>query len=281
MRNDFHEGAFLCHSAKGKGWANHKYVAKIKLSSGKYFYFYNLKDYQNYLKRQGKQQGSNALANPNKQVAETAAKGDANVEKLISTPIKGNTTEEKTKTLTNAIATGETKIQEALSKSSSTSSSSSSSSSKSSGSSSKSSGSSKKSSGSSKKSSGSSKSSKSSSDKSSKKSSDTTSKEKTTTTEKKKNTLPSNEPISLDSLKKTHGIEDKDVNTHRSIEDLTKKLGSYSDGAFGYIYAGNKAYKWSKVDGKIVFKDFDTEKEVTLDKALTDIQEFRTDKKKK
>lgn len=50
MRNDFCMN-YLAHSAKGKEWARHRYVAKVRLPSGKWFYFYDAKRYQNYLKR--------------------------------------------------------------------------------------------------------------------------------------------------------------------------------------------------------------------------------------
>ena len=52
MRNDFCTG-YLAHSAKGKEWGRHKYVAKVKLGTGRYFYFYDWNQYQKYLKKRG------------------------------------------------------------------------------------------------------------------------------------------------------------------------------------------------------------------------------------
>ena len=115
MRNDFKPGTYLAH---GVEWKKHKYVAKVKLSSGKYFYFYDTATYQNYLKKQGNSQGQNAKANPNKDTAEKAMSGNDTRKSLITKGTAGKTTAEKTKNLKNAIATGTKKIQEALSKSS-------------------------------------------------------------------------------------------------------------------------------------------------------------------
>lgn len=272
MRNDFKEGAFLCH---GKAWTNHKYVAKTKLSNGKWFYWYNLADYQRYLQRQGKSQGQNAKANPNKEVAEKAAKDSPAVKTLIEQGAKGNTTEEKTKNLKNDISNGESKINSLLSEESSKKSSSSSGSSKSS--SSKSSGSSK-----SKSSKSSSSKEKSSSEKKSKESTGTSKSATSKVTTKQDAKLKAEErAFTSDSLKKLYGVKDEDVNKHESAEKMLDSMKSYKDGAFGYITAGDKTYKWTKENGNIVFKDFKTDKEVTLPNALNNIQEFRTDKKKK
>lgn len=83
MRNDFCSN-YLEHSAKGKTWANHRYVAKVKLPSGKWFYFYDTNAYQNYLKRQGGgNTGQFAKANPNKEMVELAAKNDPNLQNLV------------------------------------------------------------------------------------------------------------------------------------------------------------------------------------------------------
>lgn len=279
MRNDFCSN-YLEHSSKGKAWANHKYVAKIRLSSGKYFYFYDTKTYQNYLKKQGKSsEGQYAKANPNKQIAEEAAKNDKDLATLAKTSIKGTTIEEKTKNITAAISSGQSKINEALSKSTSSKKSSSSSSKKSSGSSKSSGGSSKKSSGSKSSSSSSSKKSKESSakEKSSKESS-----AKTTKTTKAEAKLKAQErAFNSSSLKKLYGVKDDEVNKHDSKEKLMDSLNSYKDGSFGYITSGNTTYKWTKENGKIIFKDFKTDKEVTLPSVLNNIEEFRTDKKKK
>lgn len=95
MRNDFCSN-YLEHSAKGKTWANHRYVAKVKLPSGKWFYFYDANAYQNYLKRQGGgDTGRFAKANPNKEMVELAAKNDPNLQNLVKENSPEKTLEEK------------------------------------------------------------------------------------------------------------------------------------------------------------------------------------------
>ena len=295
MRNDFCSN-FLEHSAKGTTWKNTKYVGKVRLSSGKYLYFYDQAKYQRYLKSRS---GSTSTepTNTGKTVSSETMKKNSlksyasktTAEKKAATQNYINAGKAAAASLTSkasssTVESGKTKMQELLEKARAKADSSSSkkkSGSSSSSSSKKSSGSSSKSKGSSSKSSGT-KSTKEATAKT-KTASTKTAKETTekTTKTKQKNYLPSNEPISMDTLKKTHNIDDKDVNTHASTSDMMSKLKSYSNGAFGYISAGDKVYKWSKQGGTIVFKDFDSEKEVTLSEALTDIKEFRTDKGKK
>lgn len=284
MRNDYYEGMFLCHSAKGKTWGNHKYVAKTKLSNGKWHYWYDLTEYQNYLKRQGKSSGAPyAKAEPDNLQNESP---NTDVKSLMSKGITGNTIEEKTKNLQKNIADGEAKISEMLSKS--TSSKKSKSKSKSSK---KKSNSSKKSKGassgkkSSSKSKGTEKTAKEKAAKEKVSNKNTTSKEnskaESTTAKKEKTTNTDNSWNSLDSLKKLYGLKDDAVNEHTDQSSMLESMKKYEDGSFGYIVVGNKTYKWTKEDGKIKFKDFDTEKEVSLPTDLKDIHEFRTDKKKK
>lgn len=270
MRNDFNSGTYLAH---GKDWNKHKYIAKIKLSSGKYFYFYDAKEYQNYLKK-SKEPGRYAKANPNKDLVEDQIKSNAALQALVNKGTKGNTTAEKKKNLQTSIKNGEKKIQELLSKDSKSKK-------KGSGSSSKKS----KSDLSTKKF----KPAKAQKEKASKKSASAASKkpkaepkpkaEKQTKKSEEKNS--STRIFNTDSLKKMFGMKDEDIRTHEDTTKLLDKLKSYDDDSYGYILAGDKVYKWSKSDGQITFMDYDTDKEVTLSSALKNIQEFRIDKKKK
>ena len=289
MRNDFCSN-YLEHSAKGKTWANHRYVAKVKLPSGKWFYFYDANAYQNYLKRQGGgNTGQFAKANPNKEMVELAAKNDPNLQNLVKENSPEKTLEEKTKAMKTNIENGEKKIQELLENTK--------------GSKSKKNG---KGGGSSKKKEATIKakpvrSSKSSKKKDENKKTSKSGKEKKTSNKEKqtqkkeeavKNNLLNNKttnepekttskPFTADSLKKTFGIKDTDVNKHKNTSELISKIKSYDDGSNGYIIAGDKIYKWSKNDGNITFMDYETDKEVTLGSELNNIQEFVINGKKK
>ena len=290
MRNDFCSN-YLEHSAKGKTWANHRYVAKVKLPSGKWFYFYDANAYQNYLKRQGGgDTGQFAKANPNKEMVELAAKNDPNLQNLVKEKSSEKTLEEKTKAMKTNIENGEKKIQELLESTK--------------GSKSKKNG---KGGGSSKKKEATIKAKPVRSSKSSKKKKDenkktsksgkekkTSNKEKQTQKKEEavKNDLLNNKttnepekitskPFTADSLKKTFGIKDTDVNKHKNTSELVSKIKSYDDGSNGYIIAGDKIYKWSKNDGNITFMDYETDKEVTLGSELNNIQEFVINGKKK
>ena len=289
MRNDFCSN-YLEHSAKGKTWANHRYVAKVKLPSGKWFYFYDANAYQNYLKRQGGgNTGQFAKANPNKEMVELAAKNDPNLQNLVKENSPEKTLEEKTKAMKTNIENGEKKIQELLENTK--------------GSKSKKKG---KGGGSSKKKEATIKakpvrSSKSSKKKDENKKTSKSGKEKKTSNKEKQtqkkeeavknnllNTKTTNEPdkttskpFTADSLKKTFGIKDTDVNKHKNTSELVSKIKSYDDGSNGYIIAGDKIYKWSKNDGNITFMDYETDKEVTLGSELNNIQEFVINGKKK
>lgn len=290
MRNDFCSN-YLEHSAKGKTWANHRYVAKVKLPSGKWFYFYDANSYQNYLKKQGGgDTGQFAKANPNKEMVELAAKNDPNLQNLVKEKSSEKTLEEKTKAMKTNIENGEKKIQEILENTK--------------GSKSKKNG---KGGGSSKKKEATIKAKPVRSSKSSKKKKDEnkktskSGKEKKTSNKEKQtqkkeeavknnllNTKTTNEsektaskPFTADSLKKTFGIKDTDVNKHKNTSELVSKIKSYDDGSNGYIIAGDKIYKWSKDDGNITFMDYETDKEVTLGPELNNIQEFVINGKKK
>lgn len=61
-------------------------------------------------------------------------------------------------------------------------------------------------------------------------------------------------------------------------------LSKYDEGSFGYLMAGDKAYKWTIEGGKLIIKDFDTDKEVSSKDYLNNVKElkeFQTSKKHK
>lgn len=274
MRNDFQEGAFLAHSAKGTTWKKGtSYIKKIPLGGGKFHYVYS----QSELSAMGKKNAGavNVLSNKERQKRLSEATKAVTVEDLAKKGFKisGKTSSEKTKNLQNSISKGQKKIQEALSKSS-----------KKSGSSGSSGGGSKKSSGSSSGSSGSKKSGSGKEKGSSKKA--TSEKEKTTKTAEQKKKEINNTPINMDTLKKTYGIKDDEVTKHNMspAEFKSKMLSKYEEGSFGYLMAGDKAYKWTIDKGQLILKDFDSDKDVSFDTYLKDVksfEEFQTNKKKK
>lgn len=302
MRNDYCSN-YLEHSAKGTTWKNARYIAKVKLSSGKYFYFYDQQKYQNYLKRRSQVGNKKAEVELSKEPAKRVVSGSSNSGTSLNNYSSKSTAEKKAITgnlissgkaavstlsgtaTKDTIESGKTKAQELLERARAKGDSSS----KKKGSGSSSSKSSKSKTGSSKsKGSSSSKQAKEKKESSGKGSSSKQAKEKTvkeaatkTTKSKLNKEQMGNRPFTQDSLKKLYGIKDEDVNKHESKEKLMEAIKSYKDGSFGYIMAGNKTYKWTKENGQIVFKDFDTDKEVALPTALNDIQEFRTDKSKK
>lgn len=294
MRNDFCSN-YLEHSAKGKTWANHRYVAKVKLPSGKMFYFYDQAKYQNYLKRQGnikKTTDETSVSIMKKNSARTSNSlssysSKTTAEKKAATQSYINTGKQTVANLSgtassSTVSAGKTKMQELLEKAKAKATGTSTSSKKGSGSSASSSKSkSSKSKGSSSKGSSSSKAAKEGKAASTKAATSKVAKEKTLKEATTKQKVKVEErPFTNDALKKLYGVKDTDVNTHSSSKELLDNLKSYKDGAFGYIMAGDKTYKWTKEGGNIVFKDFKTDKEVTLPNALKDIQEFRTDKLK-
>lgn len=306
MRNDFCSN-YLEHSAKGTTWKNAKYVARVKLSFGKYFYFYDQQKYQNYLKKSSGGAANRAkaeaelLKEPAKRIVSKSTTSSGSL-----TGYSSKTTEEKkavtsnlinngkavTPTITqkatsDKIEAGKTTAQELLErargKSDSSSKKSGSGSSKSlSSKSSKSSGTSKSKSSSSKSSGTKEKTTKEKAT-SSKQTKEKSSKETTSkvTTKKDAKLKAEERAFTSDTLKKLYGVKDSDVNKHETTEKMLENLRSYKDGAFGYIVSGNTTYKWTKENGKIVFKDFKTDKEVSLPSALNNIEEFRTDKKNK
>lgn len=291
MRNDYCSN-YLEHSAKGTSWKNVKYLKKVPLGSGKFYYIYTQKELDAWNKRNSQNANNNVLSDKykaeiKKQVL-SSAKSLEDLQREGFT-VKGRTPAEKTANLKKNIKDGEDAIKKALEKEETESKKSSSSKSSGSGSSSKSS---KGSSGGSSKKSGSSKSSGSSKEKSASKEKSTSSAKKTAaekTTAKTQTTQKKTEnktPINLDTLKKIYGAKDEDVTTHdMSASDFKNKmLSKYDEGSFGYLMAGDKAYKWTIEGGQLVIKDFDTDKDVSFDTYLKDVKqfkEFQTNKKKK
>jgi len=287
MRNDFCSD-YLEHSAKGTSWKNVQYLKKVPLGNGKFYYIYTQKELDAWNKRNSQNANNNVLsdkykAETKKQVL-SSAKSLEDLQREGFT-VKGRTPAEKTANLNKNIKDGEDAIKKALEKEESKSKKSSSSKSSGSGSSGKSS---KGSSGGSSKKSGSSKSSGSSKEKSAssakKAAAEKTTKEVTKKTEQKKTI--NNTPINLDTLKKIYGAKDEDITTHdMSASDFKNKmLSKYDEGSFGYLMAGDKAYKWTIEGGQLVIKDFDTDKDVSFDTYLKDVKqfkEFQTNKKKK
>ena len=303
MRNDFCTG-YLAHSAKGKTWGSHKYVAKVKLANGKYFYFYNLQQYQNYLKRRGDVQRqqindkkTSELAGNDTTLKKSAATAD-NKSTTSTTKNGPKTTEEKKKEALERIAGNKGSSSSKKSgKSSSSSSKDKSKSSKSSSGSGKSSSSKSKgstdSSGKEKSSSGSSSSKKSSGEKENTSSKAETAKTETATEQTK--STPS-----LSAYKYQYDLKDDDINTYtgaetdrvsnnRVAEIIDDMIDKYPDNASGYLLSSfsdsiNYEFKWVKEGGTIKLIDPDTGDEVPADTSLTNskyISLFRTDDKKK
>lgn len=291
MRNDYCSN-YLEHSAKGTSWKNVKYLKKVPLGNGKFYYIYTQKELDAWNKRNSQNANNNVLsdkykAETKKQVL-SSAKSLEDLQKEGFT-VKGRTPAEKTANLKKNIKDGEEAIKKALEKEEESKSKKSKSSG--SGSSSKSS---KGSSGGSSKKSGSSKSSGSSKEEnasSTKKAAEKKTAEKTTTKtaaqlKAEKQKAIDNTPINLDTLKKIYGAKDEDVTTHdmTAPEFKNKMLSKYDEGSFGYLMAGDKAYKWTIEGGQLVIKDFDTDKDVSFDTYLKDVKqfkEFQTNKKKK
>lgn len=260
MRNDFQEGVFLAHSAKGTSWKSTKYLKKVPLGNNRYYYIYTKAQLDAWNRRHssgssgaGSGQPTNVLSNKERDSRKQAAiSNNPSLDSIIRNGMvaKGNTLAEKTANLKKNIADGEKAINEALSKSGSKK-----------GSGSGSSGSSKKS-----KSGGSGKSSKSSSKKEAKEktakeknSSTKVAKEKTTKEKATKQKIEQdNTPINMDSLKKIYGKEDKDISSFSGTAAEFKKnlLEKYKDGAFGYLSAGDTVYKFTIQNGNVILQDF-------------------------
>ena len=282
MRNDF-ESNYLAHSAKGTSWKNVKYLKKVPLGSGKFYYIYTQKELDAWNKRNSQNANNNVLsdkykAETKKQVL-SSAKSLEGLQREGFT-VKGRTPAEKTANLKKNIKDGEDAIKKALEKEESKSKKSKSSGSGSSGKSSKGS------SGGSSKKSGSSKSSDSSKEKSASSAKKAAAEKTTAKTQATQKKTENKTPINLDTLKKIYGAKDEDVTTHdMSASDFKNKmLSKYDEGSFGYLMAGDKAYKWTIEGGQLIIKDFDTDKDVSFDTYLKDVKqfkEFQTNKKKK
>ena len=283
MRNDF-ESNYLEHSAKGTSWKNVKYLKKVPLGNNRYYYIYTQAQLNAWNKTHSVD-ASNVLSNKERDARKSVAVSSSpTIEGMVRNglKVKGQNAAEKTANMKKNIAEGENKIQKALAsqESSEKKKSGSGGSSKSGSKKSGKSGSGK--SKSSKEKSDSAKKEKSGSSKAEKKTSEKAASEKTT----KKNKEQNNTPISMDSLKKIYGMKDEDVSAFSgSASDFKKNLlEKYKDGAFGYLSAGDKVYKFTIQNGDIILKDFDSDKEVSFDSYLKDIssfKEFQTNKKKK
>ena len=285
MRNDYCE-SYLMH----KDRTNHKYVAKIKLPSGKFYYFYNLTQYQNYMKgRGGKNTPQNFKKDPNRKdpSASDAVKkqmaSDEAVQALVSKKTPGTDVNEKVQYLRNTINAGNKKISSILNEDKSKSLEETNKSSKKSGGSGSSKSSGKKSKGASSGAKGSSKGNASKEKSSASKAAKDASKNQTSNDQKKS---VNNAPINMDTLKKIYGKEDKDISSFEgnATDFKNNMLSKYKEGSFGYLTAGNTTYKWEISDGKVILKDYNTDKEVSFDSYLKDaknFKEFKSNTKKK
>lgn len=278
MRNDFYTG-YLAHSAKGKEWGRHKYVAKVKLGTGRYFYFYDWNQYQKYLKKRG---DANRKAIEEKKA--TASGGSSE-----ETAKKSMTAEERRQADIERVMGSKGSSSSKSKKSGSSSSSSKKTSSKSSSGKSKSSSSSKE---------------KTAKEKSSSSASKKEAKEKTTKTSTANTTQQTVQEVkktpSLSSYKYQYDLKDDDVDSYQGqdsnrisrnqIEEIIQDaVDKYPDDSSGYLLSGftndiNYNFKWVKENGTIKLLDPDTNQEVSMDTALLNMNSvslFRTDNKQK
>lgn len=278
MRNDFCTG-YLAHSAKGKEWGRHKYVAKVKLGTGRYFYFYDWNQYQKYLKKRG---DANRKAVEEKKAAASGGSSEETAKKSM-------TAEERKKADIERVMGSKGSSSSSSKKSGSSSSSSKKSSSKSSSGKSKSSSSSKE---------------KTAKEKSSSSASKKEAKEKTTktstTTTAQQTVQEVKKTPSLSSYKYQYDLKDDDVDNYQGqdsnrisrnqIEEIIQDaVDKYPDDSSGYLLSGftndiNYNFKWVKENGTIKLLDPDTNQEVSMDTALLNMNSvslFRTDNKQK
>lgn len=246
------EELYLAHSALGTRWKNARYIAKEKVN-GKWMYFYSVADYAAWQKKNGKTEEKTSRI-PEKDYKEDKTK-------------KTTTTTKKTETT----------------KSTSKKSSGSSGSSKKSSSKKSKSGSSKKSSGGKVKAASEKKATatKAASEK----------KEKVATTAKEKVKVIDKTPIGVDFIKRAFNLKDADVKTR--VEKDPVKLESLlntnnDDGAYGYLVMNKsngttETVRWSKYNGQVTLKKFDSDEVVTFDKLpqYMTAQEIRINKKNK
>lgn len=293
MRNDFCTG-YLAHSAKGKTWQNHKYVAKVKLANGKYFYFYNLAQYQAYLKRQGNAERQKVDEKAKSELAgkdATLKSGDA------KSTTGGKTAEEKRQAAIERVK-GAAGSSSSKKKGSSSSSKSKKSSSKSGSgkSSSKSSKDSTKKEKTAKESTSSGSSKKTASEKTTKAA---TTKQTAAQTQEQAETTTKQTP-SLSSYKYQYDLKDDEVNTYSGSESdrvstnrvqeiIDDMVDKYPNDSSGYLLSSfsdsiTYQFKWVKEGGTIKLIDPDTGNEVPADTSLTNAKSvslFRTDNKTK
>lgn len=260
MRNDFCSN-YLAH-ARGVEWKNHKYVAKLKLANGKFFYFYSQAQYDAYMNKMKKRNDANREAlNEKFGIKKATPKVEA----------KKNTTVEDSKS---------------KSKKKSRSSSSSKSSGAKSGKSSSSSKSKSSSEEKAKKSSGSSKQAKESTKKTSAKSSANamTMSKLLRELEAATAVTTKGEETNAAELKETYGVIDNEVSSLNAMKAEQEMNQKYKDGAYGFISVGDKVYKWDKQGGQMHLYDFQSEKEIPFNTIIKGqkqlISEFSIDDKK-
>lgn len=292
MRNDFCTG-YLAHSAKGKEWGKHKYVAKVKLANGKYFYFYNLDQYQAYLKRR-----SNAERQKVDEKAKTELAGkDSTLKKSDSkSSTSSMTAEEKRQAAIERVkgATGSSSSKKKGSSSSKSKKSSSKSGSGKSSSSSKSKGStSKEKTAKESSSSGSTKKASSEKEKTTKTTASTTAQtqqaEETTKQTPSLSSYKYQYDLKDDDISTYSGAETDRVSTNRVQEIIDDMVDKYPEESSGYLLSSfsdsiTYQFKWVKEGGTIKLLDPDTGTEVAADTSLTNAKSvslFRTDDKTK
>lgn len=270
MRNDFFTG-YLAHSAKGKEWQNHKYVAKVKLASGKYFYFYTQAAYDGYLKRKAAKEAANGGGDSDKtRTSEQEAKRQAAIERVKNA--KGTSSSSKKKSGSSKSSTSSKKSKTGKTSSSKSSTK------------------------------------KEKAEKTAKSSSSKTAKEKTTKEKTTKTTTSSSASEStkvvptLNTYKYKYGLKDSDIKSHKAddssdgriseskVKEIIQDMANeFKDGSSGYLLSSfsnniNYNFKWVKEGGTIKLLDPDTDTEVPIDTALLNtnsVQFFRTDNKKK
>lgn len=279
MRNDFCTG-YLAHSAKGKEWGRHKYVAKVRLGTGRYFYFYNWDQYQKYLKKRG---DANRKAVDEKKAAESGGGSSTDTAK------KSMTAEERKKADIERVMGAKGSSSSKGKKSGSSSSKDKKSSSKSSGGKSKSSSSKEKTA-----------KEKSASSSSKKEAKEKTSKTATKSTSSENAVQEVKKAPSLSAYKYQYDLKDDDVTSYKGqdsdrvtqnqIEEIIQDtVDKYPDDSSGYLLSGftndiNYSFKWVKENGTIKLLDPDTDQEVSMNTALLNMNSvslFRTDDKKK
>lgn len=260
MRNDFCSN-YLAH-ARGVEWKNHKYVAKLKLANGKFFYFYSQAQYDAYMNRMKKRNDANREAINEKFGIKKATP---------KVEVKKNTTVEdsKTKSKKKSGSSSSSKSPGAKSR--------------------KSSSSSKGKSSSEEKAKKGSTTSKQAKNKQKKTPTKSTVNDMTTSKifrelEAATAVTTKGEKTNAAKLKEIYGVTDDEVSSLNAMNAEQEMNQKYKDGAYGFISVGNKVYKWDKQGGQIHLYDFQSEKEIPFNTIIKDqkqsISEFSINDKK-